>query len=102
MSALLRQREIAGLLDEAYHRSVKARILPCGFLGAVLGAVVAYIGAAHVFVCRPLSFTTPDGGTYFADCGSPQIFLALQWGVPIGLAVGLTVGLVISRRLSPG
>jgi hypothetical protein len=69
-------------------------------LGAILGAVVAYIGVAHVFVCRPVSFTTSDGGVYFADCASPDISLALSWGVPIRLAVGFVIGLVLSWRAS--
>jgi len=69
-------------------------------VGAILGAIVASVGATYVFVCRPVSFTTSDGGVYFADCASPNIALAIAWGVPLGLAVGLVIGLILSRRAS--
>jgi hypothetical protein len=69
-------------------------------VGAILGAIVAYFGANYVFVCRPVSFTTSEGGVYFADCASPDISLALSWGVPLGLAVGLVIGLILPRRAS--
>jgi hypothetical protein len=72
---------------------VNVRILVGGSIGAVLGAVVAYVGAVYVFVCRPVSFITSDGGTYFADCGSPQAAGVLRWGVAIGLTIGLATAL---------
>jgi hypothetical protein len=75
-------------------------MLVSSLVGAILGAIVAYIGAHHVFPCRPVSFTTSDGGVYFADCASPNTALALSWGVPLGLAVGLVIGLILSRRAS--
>ena len=63
-----------------------------GVVGAILGAVVAFIGATQVFVCG-------DGqGVGTVGCPEPDILLALLWGVPIGSVVGLLAGFVVSRR----
>jgi hypothetical protein len=72
---------------------MRSRVLAIsGLLGAILGAVVAYVGAVQVFVCG-------DGpGVGIPACAEPDVLLAVGWGIPIGLAAGLIAGLTLSRR----
>jgi hypothetical protein len=63
-----------------------------GSVGVAIGAAVAHLGATRPFSC--------DDHSFEAACASPNVLLALLWGVPIGLVVGLLAGVVISRRLA--
>jgi hypothetical protein len=38
-------------------------MLVSSLVGVILGAIVAYVGATYVFVCRPVSFTTSDAAS---------------------------------------
>ena len=64
-----------------------------GFLGAILGAAVAYLGATLIFVCR-----RSTDAFHFVLCPEPNVPLALMWGMPIGLTVGLIAGFALSKR----
>jgi hypothetical protein len=66
-------------------------VLISGVVGAILGALVAFVGTTELFVCRETS------GFGSAVCASENGILAVMWGVPIGLVVGLAIGLAITR-----
>ena len=77
------------------------RVVLAGAVGALLGGLAAYIGATRIFVCRTRGGPL-DGGFYEVLCASPDVVLALLWGIPIGLGLGVVVGLAFSHlRPSP-
>jgi gas vesicle protein len=61
-----------------------------GAVGVAIGAAVACLGATRPITC--------DDHSFEAACASPDVLIALLWGVPIGLVVGLLAGLVVSQR----
>jgi hypothetical protein len=72
------------------------RVVLAGVLGALLGGLVAYIGATRIFVCRTRGGPV-DGGFYEVLCASPDVILALLSGIPIGLGVGIVAGLALAH-----
>ena len=75
-------------------------ILINGIVGAILGAVVVYIGASFAAsACREAGGVV-EGGFYTVLCAGPNILLTLLWGGPIGLGIGLLVAWIWSQRQS--
>lgn len=72
------------------------RVLLTGVVWALLGGLVAYIGVTRIFVCRTRGGPV-EGGFYDVLCGSPNVLLALLWGIPIGLGLGVIAGLAFLR-----
>jgi hypothetical protein len=67
-------------------------IVVSGFLGAILGASTAYVGATQIFTCREPAFE--------AVCAGGPPILAVMWGIMIGAIVGVVIGLALSKRLT--
>jgi hypothetical protein len=61
-------------------------------VGAMLGALVAWIGVTLFAGCFE-----PGQRVVTPACPSPNVRLALAWGIPIGLALGFLVALLLSR-----
>ena len=73
------------------------RVLLTSVVGALLGGLLAYIGATRVFVCDSTGGLLVDDGFYEVLCAPPNGLLAVIWGIPIGLGFGLIVGLILVR-----